>query len=427
MRVTILIPGTEGDVRPLVALGRGMQAAGHSVRIATTGDFVGLIEGAGLEFASLPGNSRQVTAEHQSAFEQGRSLLSMARMARDITKAMVDTWPAAGKEACHDADLILAGGGAVPFGVSLAEALDRPFVQVHLQPNGLFASLPSTLLPLPPRPLPGIANRLIHRGVAALSWWAMRPAVNDVIRAQLGLSPYPWSGPPYKRPSARWPTLFGFSEHMVPRPRRWCDHARVSGYWFLDRDRMWQPPEDLAAFLEAGERPVYIGLGSMSSPRTRLALETTLRVIERSGRRAVVAVGWSGAADLPIPAGAQWFVTNGAPHDWLFPRVTAAIHHGGAGTTAAAVRAGIPSIILPLFGDQHFWAWRLQSLGAAVWCPRVDGAIPEESLSRAIARIGEPALRRRARQLAGLIGAERGVDTALMALHGWGMIPRPAN
>jgi sterol 3beta-glucosyltransferase len=405
-----------------VALGCGLRAAGNAVCVAATSEFAEMIGSAGLEFSRLSGDLRAIAAKHQATFERRADIFSMVHTAQRIMRSMVAPWVAEGIAACRDADLVIAGGGAVPFGASLAEALSKPFVQAYLQPHMLFADLPSTRLPVPRRPLPASANRVINHTLDLLSWRAQRPAVNDVIRAQLGLPPYPWYGPSHRLSRGQWPILYGFSKQVVPPPAGLRPRARVTGYWFLDSNGDWQPPADLAAFLEAGPPPIYAGFGSMSGEGAQAMTDLILQAVALTDRRAVLATGWAGlAARRKIPAD-RFIIIDGAPHDWLFPRVAAAIHHGGAGTTAAALRAGIPSITVPFFGDQSFWAWRLEQLGAAP--ARLQRRImTAEDLARAIVLATDETMPARARELGRRINAEHGVSTALETLSDWGLVP----
>jgi sterol 3beta-glucosyltransferase len=418
-RVAIVIPGTEGDVRPFIALGRGLRAAGCRVRIASTGNFGEPVRRAGLDFAALSGDIRAIAAEHQAAFEQGRNLVSMMRTAQRVLRAMVAPWVEEGLAACRDADLILSGGGAVPLGASLAEALGKPFVQGFLQPHGLFGDLPSPLLPVPRRPWPASVNRAVNRALDLLAWRAQRPAVNEVIRSALGLPPYPWHGPQRGWQRAHRPILYGFSPLVVGR--RMPAEARITGYWFLDDAPGWLPPADLAAFLAAGPKPIYIGFGSMADRAAQTTTELILHAVALSGQRAILATGWGGlvaVTDLPAD---RLLLIESAPHDWLFPRVCAAIHHGGAGTTAAALRAGIPSVVVPFFGDQFFWAWRLASLGVAP--PRLlRRSMTAEDLAQAIGQATDAKMQVRARALGRLVAAEDGVAAALGALRDWDLL-----
>jgi sterol 3beta-glucosyltransferase len=422
MRVSILIPGTQGDVRPLAALGRGLNARGHRTRVITVGEFASLVESAGLEMATLSGNLRAVTAENQATFERSRNIVAIVRTARRLMREMVRPWVAEATAACRDADLIIAGGGAVPFGASIAEALGKPFVQAYLQPNVMYADLPSTLIPVPHRPWPASANRAANRLLTWLGWLAQRPAVNGVIRAGLGLPPYPWLGFRGRFRRERTPALFGFSDLVVPSPAGWPEHARATGFWFLDGATGWTPPARLEAFLAIGPKPVYIGFGSMTDRKARAMTERVLEALALTGHRAVLATGWGGLAGLETPPSDRVLIIEGAPHDWLFPRMALAVHHGGAGTTAAAMRAGIPSVIAPFIGDQWFWAWRAQSLGVAPPTVRRKG-LTAETLAHAIEHADCMVMRARARELGRRLEAENGVAAAIRALSDWSLLP----
>jgi sterol 3beta-glucosyltransferase len=420
--VTIIMPGTEGDVRPFAALGRGLASGGCRVRVASTGNFAGLIRGAGLDFAPLSGDIQAVAAEHQAAFERGRSLRSMLRTAQQVMRSMVAPWAAEGLAACRDADLILSGGGAAALGASLAEALGRPFVQGYLQPHGLFASMPSTRLAVPRRPLPALANRAVNHTLDLLTWRAQRPAVNDVIRAELGLPAYPWHGPQRGWWRERCKVLYGFSPQIVPRPAAFPAFARITGAWVLGASAGWRPSAELAAFLEAGPKPVYIGFGSMNDRAAEALTALVVRAVALSGQRAILATGWGGLAAIPDIPDDRLLVIEGAPHDWLLPRCAAAVHHGGAGTSAAALRAGIPSVVIPFFGDQFFWAWRLEQLGVAPPHLLRDSMVAED-LAQAIGRaVGTP-MQVQAWALGQRVGAEDGVAAAVCALRDWGLLP----
>lgn len=153
------------------------------------------------------------------------------------------------------------------------------------------------------------------------------------------------------------PTIYPFSEHVVPRPTDWPASTISPGYWFLDRQSTWQPPTDLAAFLESGPPPVYIGFGSMAGLDSAKKAQAVVNALLKTGRRGIIATGWGGLSAETLPD--TIFKLQAAPHDWLFDHVSAVVHHGGAGTTAAGLRAGRPTVICPFFGDQPFWGRRV--------------------------------------------------------------------
>jgi UDP:flavonoid glycosyltransferase YjiC (YdhE family) len=204
--------------------------------------------------------------------------------------------------------------------------------------------------------------------------------------------------------------LYGYSAHVLPRPTDWGDFIHVTGYWFLEPPAGWQPPSDLVQFLEAGPPPVYIGFGSMFSRDPEATADLAIQALARSGQRGVLYGGWGGLKKAQLPE--TVFMADALPHSWLFPRMAAIVHHGGAGTTAAALRSGIPSIVTPFFGDQPFWGQRVAALGAGPQ-PIPRRRLTVDSLAKAIqiARTDEK-MHKRAADLGERIRAERGIEQA---------------
>lgn len=157
------------------------------------------------------------------------------------------------------------------------------------------------------------------------------------------------------------PRLYGYSRYVLPVPPDWDASSVVTGFWFLDTPADWQPPQQLIAFLQAGPPPVYVGFGSMAAADARQKGAHVVEALAHAGVRGIIATGARGLVLDSVPE--HVFLVEALPHDWLFPRVGAVIHHGGAGTTAAGLRAGKPSIICPFFGDQPFWGRRIAALG----------------------------------------------------------------
>jgi UDP:flavonoid glycosyltransferase YjiC (YdhE family) len=256
-------------------------------------------------------------------------------------------------------------------------------------------------------------------------WGVMRPAINDIVRPQLGLPRYAKFGP-YLLQSAmhRAKVINGFSQHVLPRPADWPESSQVTGYWFFHQSQ-WQPSEALSEYLAAGPKPVYIGFGSMVSSNASSFTETVLAAVKKSGQRAVLASGWGGLSGEEGPQSNQIFFLRHAPHDWLFPRMSTAVHHGGAGTTAAAVRAGIPSVIVPFYGDQPFWARCLNRQGVAP--PAVERkTLTANTLASALAATQHPTMIQRAMALGSAVRAEDGIGEAVRCLGAWGLLPEVA-
>jgi sterol 3beta-glucosyltransferase len=210
--------------------------------------------------------------------------------------------------------------------------------------------------------------------------------------------------------------LQAFSRHVVPRPSDWPDSAVVTGYWFLDEGVDWTPPRELADFLDAGPPPVFVGFGSMAGRDPARTARTVLAAVARSGQRALIVSGWGGLRVDEPPPGV--FVAESVPYDWLLPRVAAVVHHGGAGTTAAGLRAGKPTVVCPFVADQPFWGARVAALGVGPR-PIPQRRLGEAELAAAILEaVGDAGMRDRAERLGAQIRAEDGVAAAVEVIGG---------
>ncbi|SBV52948.1 glucosyltransferase [Xanthomonas bromi] len=344
--VVIATLGTHGDVRQIIALALGLQRRGYPVRVLTSSNFAALIRANGLEFFPLSGDVQELLQDHPDIAEmRGASGILRKKLpewARD--------WAAQGSAACAGAGLILGVGSASFLVHSLGEAYGVPVAFAQLQPLTESRHLP--LMLMPNLRLPGRVSVALHRLLRFVGWQLMRPVVNGIVRSALGLPEYPWSGP--DRSTLR--VIYGYSGHVCPRPPDWPEGAQVCGFWQLPPSQR-QPPAALQAFLQAGPPPLYIGFGSMTSSAAAQLTATVKAAVRLTGQRALLASGWGGlaAGEAAAVDDAERFChLEQAPHDWLFPRVSVAVHHGGAGTSGAALAAGIPSVVLPFGYDQPF-------------------------------------------------------------------------
>jgi len=232
------------------------------------------------------------------------------------------------------------------------------------------------------------------------------------LRDRLGLPPGPAGGSDGAE-GAVWPVCHGFSPLVVPRPADWPSGAEVSGYWWPARPEGWQPPPGLVDFLAAGPPPVFIGFGSMAPGQGGQLSQVVADAVTRVGVRAVVQAGWAGLTGT----GEQILAVGDVPHDWLFPQVAAVVHHAGAGTAGAGLRAGVPAVPVPVLADQPFWAHRLHDLGVAPE-PVYFAKLTAEALSGALREcLGEPGYRERAASLARRIADEDGAAAVLARIE----------
>lgn len=410
-QITILCSGTRGDVQPLVALGLGLQAAGVAVRFATHPPFRSLVEAAGLAFVSIDPNPSALLANDPAGAltlsqKPLRSLLASVRYLQQVQPHVAQLLRRAWV-VCQGADAVVVGLPTL-WGTQIAEALGIPAFRALLQPLDETAAFASPLIPLrlPAHPL---INRLSHRLTTTLVWRPWRGLFNRWRRAQLGLGRLPAHGP--TEPSA--PVLYGFSPAIVPPPADWPRNRHITGYWFLDAPAQWHPPAELQRFLAHGPPPVAISLGSIGAEQRVGVLATMCAALDTCGVRGLISVG----AHVQLPDLPSTIMRVGAlPHSWLFPHVAAVVQHGGAGTTGAALRAGVPTVIVAVGIDNLFWGDRLAALGVAP-PPLALRTVTVEALASAINRaVNAEGLRGRALELGQSIRAERGVEQAVQIM-----------
>jgi sterol 3beta-glucosyltransferase len=365
MRITVVAIGSRGDVQPLVSLAARLQQTGrHKIRFTAPDNFEFLARERCLDFFPLGVNTHDLlgTDDLRAGMESGRNFLvwfwQALRTIRPVVERLMErTWLS-----CQDAETIVfstIGIGAYhvaeKLGIHCFMATPVPGLaptRAFPNPGGVF----------PPLRLGGGYNLLTHFLSGQILQALTGPYINRWRREQLHLPAIPFGKYPYGQLHGEpLPVLGSYSSIVVPRPPDWGEHVHVTGYWFLDSAPDWQPPARLVDFLESGSPPVYVGFGSMASSTPRQTTQLVRESLERSGQRGVLATGWGGldGADLS----ANLFMLDSVPHAWLFPRVSAVVHHGGSGTTGAGLRAGMPSVLVPHMGDQPFWARRVTELG----------------------------------------------------------------
>jgi UDP:flavonoid glycosyltransferase YjiC (YdhE family) len=343
-----------------------------------------------------------------------------------LWQAADDYWAA-----CQGADLILYPILAALPARDIAEKLGIPAYPAYLQHVHSTGVYPSGMMPALPR-LGAPYHRMTYALSSELFWRAMRPIMSEWRQDRLGLPALPRRNifPAWER--ARTPCFYGFSPAVIPRAPEWGDHIHITGYWFL---HPWTNPvapaqvpaghARLADFLASGPPPVFVGFGSMSERDPARAARLVIRALALSRQRGVLLTGWSGLqpgdlrpgdlrpGDLPD----EIVAIESAPFEWLFPQMAAVVHHGGAGTTAAGLAAGRPTVVVPFFGDQHFWAWRVAALGVGPQ-PIRRRQLSAEHLAAAITEaITDSTIRARAAALGEQIRREDGVGTFVALLQ----------
>jgi UDP:flavonoid glycosyltransferase YjiC (YdhE family) len=415
MRIAIPTTGSRGDVQPYVALGKGLQAEGHRVCLATHANFEPFVRLHGLDFFPLEADAASLQGSDtgdrmlRAGNNPFKFLVEFARLRRPLVASMMRSC----LHACDGADLIFLTNTEFLIGHAVAQKLGLPTVWTALQPVAPSLFLVNSLFPQMAWWVPGsrLYNLTTHLITSEMLWQLTRTAINEARREVLGLPGHWFLGPllTYFFPPL---CLDGYSAHVVPRPLDWGRHRHVTGFWFLEAARGWHPPTRLRDFLESGPPPVYIGFGSMHNRDADRVTEIIVEALARAGQRGVVYTGWNG---LRAVAGSDrlFALESETPHDWLFPRMAAVVHHGGAGTTGAALRAGVPAVVVPFMSDQPFWARRVHELGAGP-APVPRARLTAQRLGDAILRaVTESTHRQRAAELGRALRAEDGVMLAV--------------
>ncbi len=396
MRILIVTAGSRGDVAPFTGLGQRLQEAGHQVALAAHARFADLVRGSGLEYRALPGDPVELV--------RARTAAPSPEAAQSVFAAFLDELGDGVLAAvAAGTDLLLTPLGPAPLSRLVADGFGVPSIGVFLVPGVPTREFPPPGWPVTGQPSP---DDNIAAGSEVLARTSSLYA--DVLRRLRARLDLPAATVEAAGPPDDWPIFHGFSPAVVPRPADWPAPVHVTGYWWPAGQPGWQPPDLLVDFLGAGPPPVFVGFGSMTPDHERLH-DAVAAAVDRAGVRAVVQSGW---ADLG-PAGDDILVVDDLPHDWLFPRTAAVVHHAGAGTTGAGLRAGVPAVPVPVLVDQPFWADRLQRLGVAPH-PLPLHELTADSLSEALRScLDRPSYRDRAAELARRIRAEDGPAAVL--------------
>lgn len=414
MKILLVAFGSHGDVQPIISLGKGLHEAGYEIVLAAGEDFQQHVEGAGLTFRSIDVNiEAMIKTDLGKEWLDGSShnplqeLANMRQMAEENTEAINRTL----FRVTADADVIISGLLTLPSLVAIGQAHNKPVIASWLSPFPVTRD-GRAIIQQPPFPhRTSILNRLYGYVVYAIFWGVFDKLTNQTHQ-QLGLPPFGRSD--FFRVINQTPSICGFSKWVVPRPADWGPQHHITGYWYSPASDDWSPSPELRAFLDAGEPPVYMGFGSMASKNPQATAQLMIDALQQANQRGIILTGWGDlkADDLPESV----FLLDYAPHSWLFPQMAGVVHHGGAGTTAAALRAGVPSMIVAHMGDQPYWGQRVFDLGVGA-APLRRHTLTAEKLAQGITTlVTDRQMRQEAAQLGEHLQAETGVANAVAAV-----------
>jgi UDP:flavonoid glycosyltransferase YjiC (YdhE family) len=403
--------GSLGDVAPPAGIGIRLRDAGYQVTMAADKEFAGLIEDAGLEFRPLVGDVRAASASelHTNATRDGAASRSGAKLLKAAKQYLGElNADVAAITADSGADVVLFNP-LVSAAYHVSQALGIPSVGLHLQPQEPTAELPPMMFG---RSLGRFGNRITGELTRALGRIYFT-GIND-IRAEYGLPPTTPAAVRRKQAAEQWPILHGISPHVVPRPRDWRPGLDVVGYWWPPVPTDWTVPDELREFLDAGTPPVFVGFGSTNPGDVERLSGIVTAALRRAGRRGIIQAGWAQLSTSDD----DMLLIGDVPHEWLFPRMAAVVHAAGAGTTAAGLRAGVPTVPIPMTGDGPFWSYCLTTLGVSPGAIRFK-KLTTDRLAEAVREVvTNPTYRHRAADLSAMIAAEDGAGKVLSTIHG---------
>jgi UDP:flavonoid glycosyltransferase YjiC (YdhE family) len=414
MKITVFAAGSRGDIQPCLALSKGLKRAGYTVQLAAPENFADFIQARGINFYPLRGDVEQLmSSDTGRAFMEtgGGNPIRSVRAIRTMIAPVVQQMAIDGYQACRGSDGLICLGVFSAFGQAIAEALKIPLI--HIEPTPLLwtRAFPAPSWPIQ-RNLGGWHNFSSGMLMLQVIWQWYRPFINE-YRQQLGL--VPTSAARFYHTLYEKPMLSAYSPQLIPHPADWPANVHLTGYFYLDEKPDWQPSSELQAFLDAGAPPVYVGFGSMGGRNPEHLADLILAALQKSGQRGVILAGWGGLRLKNVPESV--FMADSVPHSWLFHQMAAVVHHGGAGTTAEGLRAGVPNLIVPFILDQPFWGTRVHAMGLGPK-PIPHKKLTADRLAAAIQEtISNPKMRQHAQAVGQAIRAENGVANAVQIVE----------
>lgn len=410
MRILLLGFGSRGDVQPLLALAKGLADAGYTVTLAAGKDFKDFVEKAGLSYAPFTismyelmnsDEGKEWTDNSRSSLDEAKNMRKMLAIAADdVHEDMI--------RLVQSADVIVSGLPLFMTAQALAEKYNKRHITIQLVPFNPTREGRATIQPFFPTKQIWI-NRIAGYIGQYFTYWIFKEVGNS-FREQLGLAPMSFTD--YCRAyNQDVPVIYGLSKHLITEPDDWGENTFITGYWYQDAHLDWEASPELLDFLAKGDKPIYLGFGSMSNKNPEATTQLMVDALAQAEKRGIIYSGWAGLKAESLPESV--FLLDGAPHDWLFPQMAGVVHHGGAGTTAVSLRAGVPTTVVAHMADQPYWGRRVHELGVGGECiHRKDLTV--ERLAKAIHYMTDnPQIQQNATALSQKIVQEDGVAEAV--------------
>lgn len=417
MKITFLIAGTRGDIQPFVALALALVGRGHEICVAAPRGFASMVAHSGARCVPL-----SVDYENLFSSEEGRrclnggSVIKLMRLLADYDRRIRPQLHRELLASCEGAEALIANLVVENSAACIAEKRKLPLMLSYMIPLIPTGELPSLMMPRLRLPLPRL-NRFTHTVFETL-YWQSQKAQTNAWRAELGLRPASVA-PRHQLWRMGAPTLHAYSGSVVPRPADWSAQHLLTGFWVMPPEvglrAAGVPTAELERWLDAGPPPIYLGYWRLPVLDVAGMLRLAAEVAAKQGVRFIIGAGWTAQEQAGLTVPASLFITDSVDHNWLFPRCSATVHHGGAGTTAASLRAGLPMVVCPISADQPFWARQAEVLG--VGCTVPFQALSAARLTQALQQVQDSAMRARASHLGAILRQEDGVATAVRLIE----------
>ncbi|EXJ71992.1 uncharacterized protein A1O5_04495 [Cladophialophora psammophila CBS 110553] len=439
LNVVVQVVGSRGDVQPFVALGLVLKNQyGHRVRLATHGTFEKFVEENGLEFFDIGGDPAELMAfmvKNPGLIPGMKSLKAgdVGKRRRGMAEILEGCW-----RSCADFDEVKDEGNAAgaaapkkkPFVAHAIIANPPSFAHIHCAeklgiPLHLMFTMPWSPTREFPQPIANIksskasgsmTNEMSYTLVDMMTWEGLGDITNKFRKETLGLHILSQAAATDMLHRLRIPYTYCWSPTLIPKPKDWGPHITIAGFYFLSLASNYHPDPTLAEFLAAGPPPVYIGFGSIVVDDPNAMTKLIFDAVKKTGQRALVSKGWGGLGGDDLGKPDNVYMLGNVPHDWLFRHVSCVVHHGGAGTTAAGIALGRPTVIVPFFGDQPFWGAMVARAGAGP-TPVPSKELTADRLANAILEALKPETLERARELGERIKEEKGTEVGAASFH----------
>jgi sterol 3beta-glucosyltransferase len=418
MKIAITTLGTRGDLQPYIALCIGLKAAGHEVLIVSAKNEAAFVQHYGLDFFPLDVDIQKIMeSDDVKEMAKGNNpikfivshLKGSKRMKQTMVATQAQIWTA-----CQDADAIIFHPG-MPIGFFIAKQLDKISVMANPFPVVATKDYPSILFYTAPR-LGKAFNLFTHAVFKKVFWALSKSAIKEFWYANVKTNMNFSISPIQQQIESGMPVLNGYSELLFSHADKWGKNIHTTGSWLVETEANFIPPNDLVQFIEKAEPPIYIGFGSMKDVESfNVTFKMIAEALSATKQRAIVALGWSKlnyAEAIPE----NIFLIESIPHSWLFPKMKMLIHHGGAGTTAAGLTAGKPTIIIPHNADQPAWGLRVYEVGVGAK-PIKKTKLTTDKLATAILYALQPAIITNAEKLGVELRKENGVEKAVGVIN----------